>query len=211
MAIRGEVERKRILVEELGLPDRIIDINELLHLGVLREQTRSVSTDFRFPALTGFRADRYAIQVKFPQKEWLRIALQWTPCPYLRQGPRLGRSYPWKPWMICPFCRRRAGKIYLARDFVACRTCCGLRYASQTLGYNGKRHRQALKIRVRLGGKPVIGAPFPKRPEGMPKKTYARMRARAQQLELPLRTGRYRKYWAWRRPEYPILIRIPRI
>src|SRR6266487_2045071 len=101
MRTRGEVERKRILVEELQLPDRIIDINELLHLGLLREQTASISTDFRYP-----------VQVKFPQGQWQRISVQCTACPHLRQGPRLGRSYPWKPWMICPFCRRRAGKIY---------------------------------------------------------------------------------------------------
>ncbi len=150
--------KKRILVEELRLPGRIININELLHLGLLREQTTSFPAGFRYPVLTAFRADRYAVQVKFPQGPWQRISVQWTACPHLRQGPRLGRSYPWKPWMLCPFCRRRAGKIYLGRDFAACRTCCGLRYVSQTLGYNAKRHRQALKIRLRLGGKPVIGA-----------------------------------------------------
>jgi hypothetical protein len=99
----------------------------------------------------------------------------------------------------------------LGPDFAACRTCCGLRYVSQTLGFNAKRHRQAVRIRLRLGGKPVIGAPFPKCPDGMRKDVYARMRARAEQLELPLRTGRHRKYWSWHRPDYPIPIRIPKI
>src|SRR6266498_3966347 len=140
MRIRREVKRKRILVEELHQADRIIDINELLHLGLLREKTASVLTDFRYPALAAFRADRYAVQLKFPHGEWQRVSLQWTACPHLRQGPRLGRSYPWRPWFLCPFCRRRAGKLYLGRDFVACRTCCKLRYASQTLGPKAKKH-----------------------------------------------------------------------
>jgi hypothetical protein len=197
------MSRKRTvnLVEEFALLS--LDVNELHHVRAFGERTVTFpSIDFNHPWLSGLRTDRYSIQFQFhPRGEWHRVVLQWT------------RLYwgAWRPWFLCPYCRRRVGKLYNGGDFLACRTCCGLRYVSQTLGYHAKRHRQALKIRLRLGGKPVIGAPFPKCPDGMPKQTYAKMRARAEQLELPLRTGRYRKYWAWRRAEYPIVLRIPRI
>jgi hypothetical protein len=180
-----------------------IDVNELHYVRAFGEKTVTFrSIEFHHPWLSGLKTDRYCIRLQFQRGgEWQCIPLQWR---------RLAWG-AWRPWFLCPFCRRRAGKLYCGGDFVACRKCCGLRYVSQTLGYNAKRHRQALKIRLRLGGKPVIGAPFPKCPEGMRKDVYNRMKARAEQYELPLRLGKYRKYWAWRRPEYPVLIKIPRI
>ena len=194
-------KRKINLVEEFQ--PRSLDVNDLHHARVFGERTVTFrSVEFIYPWLCGLKADRYAIQLQFqPGGEWHRVLLQWR---------RLAWG-AWRPYFGCPSCRRRAGKLYAGKDFVCCRVCAKLRYVSQTLGYHAKRHRQAVKIRLRLGGKPVIGALFPKCPEGMPKKTYDRMRALAEQLELPLRTGRYRKYWSWRRPQYPIPIRIPRI
>jgi hypothetical protein len=194
--------KRRIRLVEDFQP-RSIDINELHYARLLGERTVTVrSVKLHHPWLSGLETDRYSIRLKFqPNGEWYGVLLQWR---WLSWGA-------WRPFFLCPFCRKRAIKLYAGSDFVACRKCCGLRYVSQTLGFNAKRHRQAVRIRLRLGGKPVIGAPFPKCPDGMRKDVYARMKARAEQYELPLRLGRYRKYWAWRRPEYPILIRIPRI
>jgi hypothetical protein len=199
--------RKRILVEELRLSDRIININELLHLGLLREQTASISTDFRYPALAAFRVDRYAVQVKFPQGQWQRISLQWTACPHLCQGPRLGRSYPWRPWFICPFCRRRAGKLYLGRDFAACRTCCQLHYASQSQTTRARNILKIARIRLKLGGKPRPFNLIPKRPPGMAEKVYTRLKAQLELLEYDLRSCRRRRYWQSRKPQYELMAR----
>jgi hypothetical protein len=201
-------KRKTIRLVEDFL-SRSIDVRELHYARLLGEHPVSIPRSHH-PWLHSLETDRYSVRIRFtPDSDWLGIPLQWTHSP-LRQGRRMNWDR-YVPHFLCPFCRKRADKLYAGKDFVACRRCCGLRYVSQTLGPKAKKHRQALKIRLRLGGKPVIGAPFPKCPHGMPRKTYARMRARAEQLEGPLRTGRYRKYWSWRRPEYPILIRIPRI
>ena len=56
-------------------------------------------------------------------------------------------------------------------------------YASQCKSTKGRRHFEACKLRLRLGGVASIAAPFPERPRGMHKKTYARLRARIEKLE----------------------------
>jgi hypothetical protein len=145
------MSRKRTvnLVEEFALLS--LDVNELHHVRAFGERTVTFpSIDFNHPWLSGLRTDRYSIQFQFhPRGEWHRVVLQWT------------RLYwgAWRPWFLCPYCRRRVGKLYNGGDFLACRTCCGLRYVSQTLGYHAKRHRQALKIRLRLGGNPSSAPP----------------------------------------------------
>jgi hypothetical protein len=47
----------------------------------------------------------------------------------------------------------------------------------------GRLHFEACKLRLRLGGTASPTAPFPERPRGMHKKTYARMRHRIEALE----------------------------
>ncbi len=188
---------------------RSIDVRELHYARLLGEHPVSIPSPHH-PWLSSLETDRISVRIRFtPDSEWVYVPLRWIRSA-LRQGRQMNWDR-WRPYFVCPFCRRRAEKLYAGKDFVACRKCGGLRYVSQTLGSNAKRHRQALKIRLRLGGKPVIADPFPKCPEGMQKRVYARMKARAEQYELPLRVGRYRKYWAWRRPGYPVLIKIPRI
>jgi len=201
------MRKKLNLVEDLQ--PRSIDVRELHYARLLGEHPVSIPRSHH-PWLHSLETDRISVRIRFtPDSEWVYVPLRWIRSP-LRQGRQMNWDR-WRPYFVCPFCRRRADKLYAGRDFVACRTCCKLRYVSQTLGPKAKIHRQALKIRLRLGGKPFIGAPFPKRPDGMQKRVYARMRARAEWLEHRLLTGRYRKYWSWRKPEYPILIKIPRI
>jgi hypothetical protein len=195
------------LVEDFH--SRSIDARELHHARLLGEHPVAIPRAHH-PWLFRLETDRYSVRIRFtPDSDWLGIRLQWTYSP-LRQGRQMNWDRS-RPYFLCPFCRRRVEKLYAGKDFVACRTCCGLRYVCQTLGPKAKIHRKALQIRLRLGGKPFIGAPFPKRPDGMQKRIYDRMRTRAEYLERRLLTGRYRKYWAWHKPEYPITIKIPRI
>jgi hypothetical protein len=174
-----------------------LDVNELHRARAFRDRTVTFpSVQFRYPRLLALKADRWSLQLQFHNHEWQRIPMQWTWCPW----------GAYRPWFKCPYCGRRVGKLYNGDDFVACRTCCGLRYVSQSRGYGAQHHYQALKLRVRLGGKPSIAEPFPERPFGMHEKTYRRLRARAEWLEGPLHKRRCSKYWKWRKPEYRILV-----
>jgi hypothetical protein len=196
--------RKRILVEELRLPQRILDVNALHHRKLFRERTTAISTDFRYPALANLEADRYCLRLRFHQGEWLRVLLQWTAC-HIRQGRRADRRV-FRPWALCPFCRRRSGKLYLGRNFIACRKCCKLHYLSQSQSPRARHCLQLAKLRLRVGGKPRIAdGPLPKRPPRMPRKIYARLKARAEWLQYDLSHCRRRRYWQWKKPNYDLM------
>ena len=74
---------------------------------------------------------------------------------------------------------RRVALLYGADELFAWWRCCGLglSYSQQnTPLYRGVNRAQ--KIGMRLGGSPDLLQPFPKRPRGMHKGTYTRLRAR---------------------------------
>ena len=74
-------------------------------------------------------------------------------------------------------------------------------YASQSKSTQGRRHFEACKLRLLLGGIASLAAPFPKRPRGMHRKTYSRLRLRAEALELNLSPRLKNK-----EPDYPNLV-----
>jgi hypothetical protein len=114
-----------------------------------------------------------------PAVEWegveQRVPITWTAC-------HLGGQ---RPWFVCSvyrngqYCGRRAAVLYAGGKLFACRRCYGLAYASQqeTPMYRGVGRAQ--KIRLKLGGSPNLLEPFPDRPKGMHRRTYARLRAQA--------------------------------
>src|SRR5262249_4350362 len=77
-------------------------------------------------------------------------------------------------------CGRRAAIPYCAGELFACRRCYGLSYASQQETALHRRFGQARKIRMRLGGGVDLLEPFPARPKGMHRRTFERLRARAE-------------------------------
>jgi hypothetical protein len=91
-----------------------------------------------------------------------------------------------RPWFICSvysngrYCGRRAAILYCAGDLFGCRRCHGLSYASQQQTALHRHLEQARKIRMRLGGNADLLAPFPGRPKGMHRRTFQRLRARAE-------------------------------
>jgi len=101
-----------------------------------------------------------------------RVHLEWTQC---RFGGR-------RPWLLCPGrrtaqepCGRRVTRLYeTARSFV-CRRCNSLPYRSQWEDADTRLLTRAQRVRVRLGGAPFIGRPFPPRPKGMHRTTYFRL------------------------------------
>ena len=113
-----------------------------------------------------------------PDSEWKRVEqrvpITWTACHF---GGR-------RAWFRCAvysngrYCGRRVALLYGAGELLACRRCYGLAYASQqeTPMYRGVN--RARKTRMRLGGSPDLLQLFPKRPRGMHRRTYMRLRAR---------------------------------
>jgi hypothetical protein len=91
-----------------------------------------------------------------------------------------------RPWFVCSaycnghYCSRRAAILYCAGELFACRRCYGLPYASQQETPLHRHLEQARKIRMRLGGSADLLEPFPARPKGMHRRTFQRLRARAE-------------------------------
>jgi hypothetical protein len=94
------------------------------------------------------------------------VDIDWTRC-------NLGGE---RPWFLCPAagCGRRVAILYMGRIF-ACRHCCDLAYESQREPPDLRLHRQANKIRARLGWKPGIFNPTGWKPKGMHWRTYSRL------------------------------------
>jgi hypothetical protein len=92
------------------------------------------------------------------------VPITWTAC-------HLGGQ---RPWFRCPLraCGRRCAVIYIAGEYVACRRCPGLAYASQREPVRQRGLMKAQKIRIGLGGSPSMMDKFPDRPKGMHEKTF---------------------------------------
>ena len=101
-----------------------------------------------------------------------RVPITWTAC-------RLGGH---RPWFVCPiysdgqYCGRRVALLYGTGELFACRHCYGLTYASQRKALYFRDLGKAQKIRMRLGGSPVMSEAFPDKPKGMHWQTYERLR-----------------------------------
>jgi hypothetical protein len=90
-----------------------------------------------------------------------------------------------RPYFICPgvvngiACGRRVAKLHGPGRYFLCRHCYRLAHASQSESGWDRAVRRAGKIRQRLDGDPDIAAPFPKKPKGMWRRTYQRLREEA--------------------------------
>ena len=156
-----------------------LDVGTLRRLGILGD-TRRTWTAFRWPDIATIRGNRCLIELEMPRKASLpqQIRVSWTRC-------HLG--YGWRPWLHCPHCQRRVAKLFNGLSGYFCRTCVGSPpYASQTKSAQSRLHFAACKLRLRLGGLASLSEPFPERPRGMHRRTYSRLRYRAEQLEVQI-------------------------
>jgi hypothetical protein len=163
----------RLTVEKLG--EDSIDVRELQRFGILDGPWVTLRPLARWPGIAKMRAAKYRVLIELihqvvPQQ----VRVTWTRCHY--GGTR--------PWLHCPCCQRRVAKLFKGMGGYFCRPCVGSpNYASQCKSADGRRHFQACKLRLRLGGDASLAAPFPERPRGMHRSTYNRMRRRAERLE----------------------------
>ena len=131
-------------------------------------------------------ADRLhlAYRVRIAGGEWQdveeAVRIVRVPC-------RLGGA---RSYFICPgvvngvACGRRVAKLHGPGRYFLCRHCYRLAHASQSEGGWDRALRRANKIRQRLGGDPGMAAPFPKKPKGMWRRTYERLREQAFEAEM---------------------------
>ena len=159
-------------IEKIG--DDCLEIRALHHAGVLRER-RVAWSSLRWPEITKICADRYLIELELRQLSVpQQVRVVWTRC-------HLGGE---RPWFLCPHCQRRVARLFRGLGGYYCRPCVGNPpYASQTKSAQSRLHFEACKLRLRLGGNPLLTTPFPERPRGMHRRTYSRLKYRAEQLE----------------------------
>jgi hypothetical protein len=115
-----------------------------------------------WPGVAKIRVSRYLIVIEWSDRlDPQQIRIAWTRC-------HLGGA---RPWIHCA-CGRVA-RLFKGLAGYYCRQCFdNPRYASQSKSTQGRRHFEACKIRLRLGGVASLTAPFPERPRGMHQKRY---------------------------------------
>ena len=167
--------RKRTPIETLG--SGCLDAGDLRRAGALRDG-RVISGQSKWPDIERMWTGRYFLRLALRnQVTRQHIQISWTHCHY----------GGWRPWLHCPFCHRRVLKLFHGMGGYFCRPCIGNPpYASQTKSKESRPHFEACKLRLRLGGVASLTAPFPERPRGMHRKTYAKLRRRAEKLEAGL-------------------------
>lgn len=123
------------------------------------------------------RVAEHAVQLCYQKRstgeaidQW--VQLQSTPC-------RFGGV---RQWFTCPNCGKRVAVLYGPGKYFACRTCCGLGYASQKEDVGDRAGSQADKIRKRLGWPAGFLHGPGGRPKGMHWVTFWRLRAEHDQL-----------------------------
>jgi hypothetical protein len=170
-----------------------LNVNDLNRRRAFGDRTAVfANASLRWPWLDHLSVNRSVVHLKFPSGGTQSIWVQWSRCHF--GGAR--------PWFTCPCCQRRSGKLFNnGGSYCACRICYDLRYAIQRRGRKGARWLAAIKLRMRLGGMPSIAVPFPTRPRGMHRRTYNRLRLRAERIE----AGLSRRFLR-RKPDYSILV-----
>lgn len=151
-----------------------LDVRELYRRHVFDQP---VGTEWRkcaltWPWLRAFRLDAASLELELRNGRRVTVPLIWTECGIFNRY-----------WLICPLCRRTVRLLYGIDERCACQHCAGLWRASRLKSAAGRKFLRARKIRLRLGGMPLLFTPFPPRPRYMHRKTYNRLRETALRLE----------------------------
>ena len=152
-----------------------LDIRKLARSGLLvpgRSFSWQWTVGDRQVAGISIRVAEQSVQLRYQKSstgeaidQW--VHLQSTPC-------RFGGV---RQWFTCPSCSKRVAALYGPGKYFACRTCCGLGYASQKEDLGDRSSRQANKIRKRLGWQAGILNGDSGKPKGLHWATYRRLKA----------------------------------
>jgi hypothetical protein len=162
---------------------RCIDVLDWHRRGCLRSPRRfswAWRQDGERVASINVETERYHVTLKYRSRryggDWAGAKQQfpvvWTPC-------RFGGDRPWficSVYANCTYCGRQVTKLYHAGRLFACRLCSQLAYASQQESAHERGLLKAQTIRMKLGGSANMLDDFPKKPKGMHRRTYERLR-----------------------------------
>jgi hypothetical protein len=82
-----------------------------------------------------------------------------------------------RDWLLCPKCEARRTKLFVQRDELLCRTCCGLPYRTQGEHGRGRAIMRAFRIRRKLGASLSLATPVLRKPRYMHWTTFFGLRA----------------------------------
>jgi hypothetical protein len=169
---------KHVIVERL----EFIDVRDLKKAGALDGSwCEFPRVSLRYPFLDRLEAARYRVSMTMKNCAVpTAFCVEWARCNF--GGTR--------PWFRCKWCDKRIGRLYCGGMFIGCRHCYRAVYECQRRGDKGRKHQHASKIRLSIGGAPTIAQPFPERPRRMWRKTYERLRRKAEGYERQLRGTR---------------------
>lgn len=154
-----------------------LDVRELYRHRVFDQPVGSVWRDcaLRWPWLRTFRLDPASLELELCNGRRVTVATTWTDCGIFMRY-----------WLACPLCQRRVRLLYGIDERCACQRCAGLWHASRRKSAAGRKFLRARIIRQKIGGLPIMSAPFPLRPRHMHKRTYMRLRETVLRLEAGL-------------------------
>jgi hypothetical protein len=168
-----------------------LDVHQLHKTGCLQPGWSGVAEWMRDGERVAFiwlRAEADGLHLSYrtrpPNGEWKEVAEH---VRSVRVACQFGGS---RPYFICPgvlnaaACGRRVAKLYELGGYFRCRQCHRLTHSSQGEGKKDRAVRRADKIKIRLGGKPGIREPIPKRPLNMRQSTYQRLCSKAFDAEM---------------------------
>ena len=182
---------RKMTIERLA--SDCLDVRDLRRRGAFDGGWLEIGPTLRWPRVATLQIARYAIILDLRDRDLpQRIRVSWAKV-------HLGGE---RPWMHCPHCAKRVARLYRGLGGYFCRACVGKpAYASQRLSAEARAGYRASKLRLQLGGDAHLAAPFPERPRGMHRRTYARLRRLTTNLEGSLSRRRKAK-----EPDYPSLM-----
>ena len=151
-----------------------LDVRELYRHRVFHQPVGSVwrNCALTWPWLRSFRLASGSLELELREGRHVTVPLIWTECGIFNRY-----------WLVCPLCQRTVRLLYGIDERCACQRCAKLRHASRLKSAAGRKLLRARKIRLRLGGMPLLHTRLPPRPRYMRRKTYLRLRETALRLE----------------------------
>lgn len=160
----GSGNRIRTFTRPTVEANRPLDVRYLARVGALLPGTCSELSGERWGSAL-LVADDGRVRLRYDDGTRMAVDLESTPCTF-------GGS---RPWFVCPRCGRRCAVLHETPGTVGCRLCLRLVYSSTRGGPLDRLLDRWYAAHRRLGG---TGGLFdcPRRPKGMRRRTYARLR-----------------------------------
>jgi hypothetical protein len=158
-----------------------LDACELRRMGLLDGGCYRLQAGIRWPKLESLTIDATSVSVVHRNGQRQTFRISWSKA--FRNSRR--------PWMICNHCGQRYARLFRGFAGYACRECLQLWYACQRKSSRNRQRARLAQLCLRIDYRPsrYLNAQhikFPKRPPGMHRSRYYRLRGRAADIEAKL-------------------------